>query len=656
MKALFDKNTLFLREQKIRMGDVNCKILENERVRRENDNLFDFTDGDQSIENWIRSENRIILYKENFPSSEGVQNYKNILASSSLNQGAHVSQYRNNLTADPHLMWNVMELRKIFEKVGGNSSDLATTHNYRPSVLISFGTGDGKFLKEMINTVRPYHLCIALRSFNDLISSFDQIDWVEIWNQYCQDPRLKISFIAYDNVNKLREVLANKFLVSLEHSLMIVPGDTTPSIYQEDRSKFAGQELTLSAEYLGFVCDEYNMIINSIDSLKSQPRLYDSVSQSIGGSFVVCGSGPSLDNSLPFLKNLPKGWSIVACASNYRTLRAAGIDVDILCLLERGDNEYDQYLSVKKEFGLGKTRLFASVTCDGRIHDLFNDSMVYFRPALTPLSIFSSSSSQILPFEGPQTVNTGVAFCAALKADNVVLVGVDLGTTNLDKVRSKNAVGQSPRSFDLKLPGNLQEFVYSTSLLQDGKFVIEQCLSAHSSMNVLNASNGVLIDGATPIRIQDIDFLGILKNSQSNNTWENWWDQKKFFESGAILNNWTAARPRFHVCMILAKIRALMNSEKPWFVDVQDELVEILALKGSPYSQLGPRIFRGVFLKLAIVISRQCYVLLLQDPTGKYQEEFLAHARILMADLCDFLEEEIYELFDEIDSSLANRS
>ena len=204
-------------------------------------------------------------------------------------------------------------------------------------------------------------ICICLRSFDEFTSSFDNIDWCEVWNHYCQEKGLKMSILPYQDVEQLRATLLKTSLVSLEHSFLVVPGPETKSRYLEDRELFSGHSLQINIDYLGFILDEYNMLWNSIKSLMNIPRIFNSPSTKVGGNYIVCGSGPSLDDSLDYLKNLPDSWTIVACASNYRTLRSAGIDVDILCLLERGDNEYAQYLSIQNEFGLGDTYLFASV-------------------------------------------------------------------------------------------------------------------------------------------------------------------------------------------------------------------------------------------------------------------------------------------------------
>ena len=163
------------------------------------------------------------------------------------------------------------------------------------------------------------------------------------------------------------------------------------------------------------------MLISTWDSLRKAPKVFRQPIKKIGGSFVICGSGPSLDLSIETVRTLSTTHYIVACASNYSTLRAANIRVDYFCLLERGSILYhDDYEPVVRKYGSCNARLIASSTTDARLHDLFPNSCIYFRPALTPLSVFSDKFNEVLNYEGPQTINTGLALVVALH-DEVVL-------------------------------------------------------------------------------------------------------------------------------------------------------------------------------------------------------------------------------------------
>ena len=230
------------------------------------------------------------------------------------------------------------------------------------------------------------------------------------------------------------------------------------------------------------------MVWNSWQTLARQPRVFCQPHQPIGGRMVVCGSGPSLDANLDQLRELSRTHWITACGSNFRTLKANGIRVDLLALVERADEVLNDVKRVVDSYGAGETRLVMSTTCHHQLQALFSDSMVYFRPALTPLALFSNSPAEILNFEGPESINTGVALAAALGMDELVLVGVDLGARSLQKVRSEDAVGCSVRDLSLEVSANFGGSVFTSSLLRDARLSVESCLRCCSSLAVFNAA------------------------------------------------------------------------------------------------------------------------------------------------------------------------
>ena len=87
------------------------------------------------------------------------------------------------------------------------------------------------------------------------------------------------------------------------------------------------------------------------------------------------------------------------------------------------------------------------------------------------------------------------------------------------------------------------------------------------------------------------------------------------------------------------------------------ELNELLRLNVPISKQAARRMHRSILLKMALVITRQSYVLLYQQPDdSSMQEEFVKKARLLMVKLCDQLEEEAYQLFDALESQLLKSS
>ncbi|GCE64744.1 hypothetical protein OMCYN_00665 [cyanobiont of Ornithocercus magnificus] len=646
---LLEKNKLFLKSfllQKQLTGTL-------QRVSpEENSNSPVGITGDQSIKGWSQVSSKALVLPQLFLSQAGYDALKQKIKAFSPDHG--IRQYINpSEDLDPHLVWGLLKLREIEQKIGADPDNQSTsTNSIRPRTIIALGSGNGRLLNEMVNTFKPFHLCIAIRSWADLETSFSEIDWQLLWNSRCEHPNQRISILPYSDIDQLRLIIMNSDIIGCEHALIVVPDSSSSLLpaYLDDREKLCGRKLDYLFNYLGFTLDEYNMLWSASATLRRSPRIFHLPFNKIGGKYIVCGSGPSLDANINYVKCLSSSYSVIACASNYRTLRAAGIKVDILCLLERNSIEYEQYLSVKDEFGTDETFLFASVTCDFRLHSLFSDSMVYFRPALTPLAIFSTNPRQVLYLEGPQTVNTGVALCASLRAEEVVLVGVDLGTTSLRYVRSKNAVGTSKRQFDIKTEGNLQDVVYSDSFLMDGKISMERCLSI-SKLKVFNASDGVKIEGAEPIVLSSL-MSKINNHITDKYAWRDWWLKQPRFQPEALGNLWKSSRSRVHVCDLFSSLRELLMLNTSWSYDLQSKIVELMKLDVPSRQQVARRLVRALFLKLSVTITRQNYVLLTQDPSGALALKFYHKVQLYLLEICNQVESEIYELFDTIESDL----
>lgn len=600
----------------------------------------------------LNNASNFILTPQNFPSQKGYQFFSELAKDFKFD--GNINPYIGLTENDPHLARAFTELYDLELSLGAEPNDQRTSFCFSPSLVIFFGTGNGSDMLELIKKVNPYNICIAIKCWDDLESSFEAINWTELWNQYCLSSNKTISIIPYRELEELRNAVISRYLTLLEHSVMLVPGGINYHHYCEDRNNFVEPDLTTQINYLGFVADEYNMIWNSAKSLSRKPRIYEEPSDKIGGKFVVCGSGPSLDDNIDNIRYLSNdlNYTVIACASNFKTLRQEGIDVDILCLLERGSYEYDNYLQVKKQYGVGNTILFASVTCDDRLHSLFNDSAVFFRPALTPVSLFSTKPSEVLFFEGPQTVNTGVALCSVLGADECILVGVDLGAIDQTKVRSESAAGVSERDFNLEHPGNFVETVLSSQLLLDGKFSMEKCISNSPTMKVLNASNGIKIKEAEPLKLSEFAQKMTHNSNQNKLNFDQWWTSLKRFESSDLKMYWLASRPRVHVSKTINDINSALDSDKPWFTDVLFELNKELTLDVAIKHQLARRIVRSFVLKQVLSISRQCYVLIHQDQTGDMQQRFLRQSRQILIKWISLLELEIYALFDKIELEL----
>lgn len=616
-----------------------------------------------SFVEWYTNPRSYIVLQDWIPRDQTTAERWKHLAKPFLEQSS-ISSLINDEEIDPHLLFDLASLREAVEQSKYDPIRSLTTTQCKVSHLIAFGTGDGKFLSYAIQQLDPISLTVVVTEWEDFASSFLTIDWLELWNSRCKNNKYRISIIKVPNDQALKMFLGENNYALVDHALLYcspVADNNLKEIYESMHDSL----LSRSIHYLGFAMDEYNMIWNSWDSLRRTPRIFQKPQARIDRniSCIVCGSGPSLDNDIKYIKELSQTHVIIACASNYGTLRKNGIDVDILCLLERGDFMINQYKSIVEEYGSGKTRLLASVTTPAPLQDLFLEPMVYFRPALTPLAIFAEDLNQILLHEGPQTVNTGVAFALAIGAAELILSGVDLGTASLTSVRSKDAIGESPRDFDIEVPGNHKDAVYTNSLLLDGKIGIESTIESFKLLNtkLLNASNGIKIKGFAPIELNEyiksfkIMSLESAKSLQESKKvlWQ-WWSRQARYEPTRFMARWNATNPRQQVHSTISSIRELLNSNEPWLPEITSKMSALLSLTNiSNSQQFARRVVRGHLIKLNLAITRQLRIMS-DDP--EKQSLFYKRAKTILLSRLDHFEREMFLLIDSLENSPKHNS
>jgi len=584
-----------------------------------------------------------------------------------------VSALINDIEDDPHTKKGLVNIYEICQDLDIDPSSNCTTTAYRSDHLVLLGTGCGKIPEELIAILDPKIITIIVADWHDWVSSFFSQDWLQIWNRYCTDKKRRICAISSRDCSAIQSYLSINLLPALDHAFIYLSPVASPET-KALLQVFSDDGLQRQLNYTGFIMDEYNMLYNSWKSLSSKPRVFTAPNIPVApSSFIVCASGPSLDSSLSKLKKLSNEHIIIASASAFGSLRKAEVKVDVLCLLERGDFMIEQYTQLVKRYGSNQTRLLASVTTPAEIFDLFTNTMVYFRPALTPLSLFADNPNQILNYEGPQSVNTGVALAIAMGAKRVILCGADLGTRNLDKVRSRDAVGESPREFNIEVEANYGGKAYSNQYLLDGSAVLTQ-VSKHfacQGARFYNASDGILIAGWDTLLLEDLlifqdSHLSCNELNLSDNPTERaiassplptyrdnlyrWWDSRPTYNIERMKAMWRTSNPRFAIASTISSILKILDTTNEFFPIAALEIFQLLNINNThKFEQVGPRIFRGYIIKLLVAAKRQTLVL---KSNGIDASQFELRFREMLVRSLFEIRNEIFDLFDMLESSL----
>ena len=600
---------------------------------------------------WHVCRDNFLMLPQLFPSSDQTAElYENLNQGLILGDG--IEQYIDVHGKDPHLLQPLLQLREAIGNQGFDvNNNVTTSAGLKPYFLVAFATGDGRTLQALIDKFQPHHVVIALVDWQDFATSFWSLNWQELSYQQETVRGGKLTIGCYKDPQELLSFLCSECHAGVDHALLYLPpeGSCDPKSY-ELREQINTVELNNSVTYLGYTIDEHNMVWNSWQTLARQPRVFRQPQQPLGGRMVVCGSGPSLDSSLDDLRELSRTHWIVACGSNIRTLKLNNIRVDFLALLEREDLVALDMEKVVEELGVGLTRLVMSTTCHSKLLSLFPDAMVFFRPALTPLALFSNSPAEILNFEGPESINTGIALAAALGMDELVLVGVDLGARSLQKVRSDEAQGSSARDLDMEAPANFGGTVLTSRLLRDSRMAVESCLRCYKHIRVINSSDGVNIEGSEAQlladRVQsciDVPALGSFEETPLGQ----WWISSARYTSQRSISSWTSRRPRAEVADLINKLQCLFRSDDPWYPVVIQQVTHLLALDVPPPAQFPRRVLRSTIHKLVIAVNRQLMVMAAEPQKAA---GFERDSRRLLADLLDPLEQELYSLCDAVEA------
>lgn len=603
---------------------------------------------------WLPSDSNTLLFPRILPNSDAG-------ADSLLSQankykiGDNIEQYLNIAGDDPHTLTNLASLREFVISTGFDPNIQHTTIQglFSPAFCLCVGTGDGRQIMHIVNKYNVQHLIVAVPKWEYFASSFWYADWKKI-NSRFEVSGKKITLGCYDSGDYLLALMAEESFVGIDHSLLFCPSSPDREI-TKITDAFQPKKIANIINYTGFAIDEYNMLVNSSRFLSSQPKVFDKPLTPLKVNAVVCGSGPSLDSNLDVVSRLSESHLIIASGSNLRTLLKNKIRVDVLCIMERNMN-WELYKQTLDDYGSTNTRLFASVTCPYEFHNIFPDACIFFRPALTPLSVFSNNSREILNHEGPQSINSGASFASSIGCHSILLVGVDLGTADQNCTRSKDASGIDDRVYDQPVPGNLRETVFTSKRLIDSKLQLEAMVK-NSDSNFYNLSDGVKFTGVEAVDEATYNCFIESKQSSGLDVFYDWWSSQRRYNQNRFLSSWKSRNPRRMINRFFDKLHNLcaINHDSDKFESsFLPLLTDLLSISNKSYAEQFPvRLSRACLLKTFYALHRQLVVM----GDSKSQKDklvtlFLQHFNEFLIDL----EAEQYQLCDHVELMFSTRS
>ncbi|MGY3896666.1 motility associated factor glycosyltransferase family protein [Aeromonas enterica] len=233
----------------------------------------------------------------------------------------------------------------------------------------------------------------------------------------------------------------------------------------------------------------------------------------------VVGNGPSLDQSINFIRQHQQQAIIIACGTAVSALYKAGIKPDIYVAVERTKSSAD-FLRILDADDFLRDTIFLSVDV---IHPeckaFFRKTGLTFKPNEPMFAMLISRFGQAFEYEAiefsnPFVGNTGLNYAALLGFKQVYLFGIDNGYKSAGKHHSSlslyyNDKKEAKYNEDLKdtfpAPGNFGEEVRINHLFGLAVHNMTRVLKDHPDMRCLNCSDGAYIEGAIPQRIESLE-------------------------------------------------------------------------------------------------------------------------------------------------------
>lgn len=419
---------------------------------------------------------------------------------------------------------------KIIELVGDEiSTPEQPVEDYIPFLLV-VGLGFGLHLQMLLERYYVHHLMVVdIPMFAQL--SLYTLDWqaiVEDFNKPDRSMTLMISddFLKPEMVDtKMQEVVSIISTIGpaafywgyyFEHL-----GYNPPLLLKEWLSK----HVTVMDFFKGFFDDELWSLEWTIEKVQKRiPLFYGGHSVPDGSVAFVVGAGPSLDATMETLLQNRNKAIIFSCGSSITALEKVGLVPDYHIEVERTKATYDVLAEVNRDF-LKRTILIANNPLWTDTFDLFMEGYMFRKINDAGASLLGNTGAPFIWNTGPTVTASGVAVAAALGFKEIYLFGVDLGSRDpqyhhskaTNYYNEKSILYKNSTKLDVPYPANFGGTAYTnTWFWQTAKAI--QATIRKKGVRIYNLSDGIRIEGAIPLRHQELKLERVLDKQLIKNT------------------------------------------------------------------------------------------------------------------------------------------
>ncbi len=453
--------------------------------------------------------------------------------------------------------------------------------------LIVYGLGLGYHLKELFEVKEIGVTIIVEPDPSNLIASMYTVEWEELFKKG------KIYFILGKAPRKQAQevvrIVKNNNIMYIYHVLIYIHFLQGVKEFTYELSK----EVIKEPGNWGFVDDELTSLEHTYINFLKEIPLYNAKKLSHSVPIFVIGSGPSLDETLPYIKKFKDRALIFAAGTAIKPLVTAGIIPDYTFALERLKVTYNAFKQAVPQEILKDLNIIGSNVIYPPFFEISKFTKLLPRTPDTASKIyFKLNLTQPVSYQTPTVTNMALAFGAFLGSKEIYLFGVDLGFKDPTYHHSKTTIYSDEGEFKTqkmktfrKVEGNFCDEVYTTDIYELAKDKMEMLLQHYKNLKLYNTSDGAKIKGSIPLKAKDIALSPLKKESILK-------EIENFFIKGYVT----------------PKNKEFINKEYSKLLNDLDELIEIVKqLKIDP-SHLEKELFEkttALYLLLEQRLSKE---------------------------------------------------
>ncbi len=405
----------------------------------------------------------------------------------------------------------LIDIARKFNKDGNLSFDF---DGKNIPVLIVLGVGFGFHIEKLIRKYNIQHMIVVEPNPDLLKLSLYTLNWQEVFN-YFSRPGRSFHVILGDDIERITEDVVHLFnRISPSFISYIFFFKHFSSEFFDNLKYKLAEELPNSWILWGFFDDEYISLQHTVKNIKRRIPVFIGSNSEFDIPVFVVGSGPSLDESIETIRKFQDRALIVSCGTALSALHKAGIKPDFQIEIERTKSTYKTLKEIDQKFLKGITFVGMNTLYPG-VFSLFKEKYMFLKPNDAGSPLFPKFLPRIY-FSNPTVTAAGVSLFANMGFKNIYLFGVDLGTKRLDLVHSKLSNYNAENSFlkdrdkeikfGMTYEGNFGGEVYTNDVFFNTKKAIESVIKIFNKINVFNASDGIKIEGAEPVRHENISL------------------------------------------------------------------------------------------------------------------------------------------------------